>query len=148
MFVRVVYVCMLLRQKLELGWAQHCEPETDFATVLNILSPKCLLTLFSFQVISWHAWKITALPPSSWLWTCKKKILLFQKTKWLGTAINTFSWMTTGNVKMVAPTESTHVCGLKKKIIWKFKKKKKKQEKRTLDIHLKTSKHRIGTYKK
>ena len=37
----------------------------------------------------------------------KKMILLFQKTKLLGTAINTFSWMTTGNVKMVAPTEST-----------------------------------------
>ena len=31
--------------------------------------------------------------------------------------------MTTGNVKMVAPTESTHVCGLKK-IIWKLKKNK------------------------
>ena len=28
------------------------------------------------------------------------------------------------------------------------KKKKKKQEKRTVDIHLKTSKHRIGTNKK
>ena len=25
---------------------KHCEPETDFATVLKILSPKCLLTLF------------------------------------------------------------------------------------------------------
>ena len=55
----------------------------------------------------------------------------------------------TVNVKMVAPSESKHVCGLKT-IIWKLKKKtkKKKQEKRTLDIHLKTSKHRIGTYKK
>ena len=51
--------------------------------------------------------------------------------------------MPTGNVKVVAPTESTHVCGLKK--IMKVEKKKKK---RTLDIHLKTSKHRIGTYKK
>ena len=32
MFVRVVYVYMLLRQK------HDCEPKTDFATVLKILS--------------------------------------------------------------------------------------------------------------
>ena len=52
--------------------------------------------------------------------------------------------MTTGNVKMVAPTESTHVYGLKKNHM----KVGKKLVKRTLDIHLKTSKHRIDTYKK
>ena len=47
MFVRVVYVCMLLRQKnTNLVEHKHCEPETDFVTVLNILSPKCLLALF------------------------------------------------------------------------------------------------------
>ena len=47
---------------------------------------------------------------------------------------------------MVAPTESTHVCRLKR---YHMKGEiKKKQEKRTLDIYLKTSKHRIGTYKK
>ena len=47
MFVRVVYVCMLLRQKKTRTWlSTNTEPETDFATVLNILSPKSLLTLF------------------------------------------------------------------------------------------------------
>ena len=46
MFVRVVYVCMLLRQNTNLVEHKHCEPETDFATVLNILSLKCILTLF------------------------------------------------------------------------------------------------------
>ena len=54
--------------------------------------------------------------------------------------------MTTGNVKVVAPTESTHVCGLIKNHM--KVKKKQQQEKRTLDIPLKTSQHRSGTYKK
>ena len=45
----------------------------------------------------------------------KRKFCFSKKQNdWARTAINTFSWMTTGNVKMVAPTESTHVCGLKK----------------------------------
>ena len=33
---------------------KHCEPETDFVTVLNILSPKCLLTLFVLFSNSGH----------------------------------------------------------------------------------------------
>ena len=122
---------------------KHCEPETDFATVLNSLSPKCLLTLFCFQVIFMTCVEDNRI--ASFKLKLVKRKVCFSKT-WLGTAINTFSWMTTGNVKMVAPTESTHVCA-PKKIIWKLK-KKKKTRKRTLDIHLKTSKHRIGTYKK
>ena len=38
-------------KKTNLVEHKHCAPETDFATVPKILSPKCLLTLFCFQVI-------------------------------------------------------------------------------------------------
>ena len=41
-----------------------------------------------------------------------------------------------------------NTCLWTKKKPYESWKKKKKQEKRTVDIHLKTSKHRIGTNKK
>ena len=40
-------VCLYAPETKTRTWlSTNTEPETDFATVLNILSPKCLLTLF------------------------------------------------------------------------------------------------------
>ena len=55
-----------------------------------------------------------------------KRKFCFSKKQMIGHCTKHISWMTTGNVKMVAPTESTHVCGLKKNHLKVGKKKTRK----------------------